>query len=355
MRSLCPDRDDNGTEQLLYYDVGLAGARGGGWGEGLGINVLDAYNWLVERYEWNDDIFIFGFSRGAYTARSLAGFITMCGLIKPGGALGANQLYDRYRREDLQDRTIFKLRKDMKDLSPEEGWMIKYSRAVPVKVVGVWDTVGALGIPVGHFSGISTSTLGFFQTGLRRPIKYGFHAVAIDEHRPKFEPTLWTVRGNHGEPRPYPRTIDKVEQRWFVGAHANVGGGYYTDLLAQIPLRWMMKKASGCGLVFRNPLEIDEHEPLGQYGDSFKEFLGGWYSLLNSKLYRPIEGPPKVTPEGIHYTVNETIDASVFDRYRADPSYRPPNLEQWIRDKRVAVADIRSAVRADDPKATVPD
>jgi hypothetical protein len=181
--------------------------------------------WLIDNYEAADDIFIFGFSRGAYTARSLAGFIAKCGLLKSGAPLGVKQLYNRYRRAN--ERTIWALldaqqNSTLRDMTLEEQWMIKYSMAIHIKLVGVWDTVGELGIPLFSIFGISRSTLGFLTTGLRRPIDFGFQALAVDDHRRAFSPTLWTVRRlNDTDPdAPPPRPLASVEQLWFVGAHA---------------------------------------------------------------------------------------------------------------------------------------
>jgi uncharacterized protein (DUF2235 family) len=103
-----------------------------------------------------------------------------------------------------------------------------------------------IGIPAFSIKGVSRSTLDFLHTGLRIHIEYNYHALAIDEHRADFAPTLWDVRhsNNPNDPHAPPRSLESVEQRWFVGAHANVGGGYDSDLLAQIPLRWIMEKAS---------------------------------------------------------------------------------------------------------------
>lgn len=355
LRCLCADKGDDGVYQLKYYDVGLNGVRGGAWGEGLSENVVDAYNWLVEHYEAGDDIFIFGYSRGAYTARSLAGVVAMCGLLKPGGALGTHQLFSRYRRSEAQERTIYKLAGASNDLTLEEELLLRYSRPVPIHMVGVWDTVGAVGIPVGRFQGLSTSTLGFHHTGLRKPIKHGFHAVAVDEHRRKFVQTLWTARSLPGEPRPQPRTLDSVEQRWFIGSHGSVGGGEPSDLLPQIPLRWMMRKASNCGLVFRNELEVHEDEALGPISDPYKVFLRGWYSRFSPRLHRPIEGPAEVSAAGMHYTINETIDGSVFSRWRADTSYRPQNLLEWAKRLGVDPGSLNGAIRADQPSVAVSD
>jgi uncharacterized protein (DUF2235 family) len=183
--------------QLVYYERGVHGFLGGLFGKGLDQDIADAYQWLTDSYDPGDDVLIFGFSRGAYTARSLAGFIAKCGLLKAGGALGVKQLYNRYRRADA--RTLWALldardNGTLGDATLEEQWMLKYSMAIHIKLVGVWDTVGALGIPLFSIPGISRSTLGFLTTGLRRPIDNGFHALAIDEHRRAFSPTLWTVR-----------------------------------------------------------------------------------------------------------------------------------------------------------------
>lgn len=348
LRCLCADQDANGMRQLRYYDQGVNGIFGGGWGKGLSENVKEAYDWLVDNYEDGDQIFIFGFSRGAYTARSLAGLIAICGLLKAGGALGVNQLYDRYRHED--DRTIYKLAgMDASALTFEERWMLKYSRPVHIEMIGVWDTVGAVGVPAFSFEGISSSTFKFHHTGLRQSIKAGFHALAIDEHRPKFEPTLWTVRTPPGGAASPMRPVESVEQRWFVGAHANVGGGCYNDTLAQLPLRWMMQNAAKRGLAFKNELAMDGNEHRGAISDSFKEFLHGIYSKAFSRSYRAIGARPAVKQNGLHTNVNETIDASVFDRWRDDKTYRPPNLVHWSASKGVDPATILGSAMARNP------
>lgn len=347
LRCLCADRDTDGIEQLRYYDQGVNGVIGGGWGKGLSANVQEAYDWLVDNYEEGDQIFIFGFSRGAYTARSLSGLIAICGLLRPGGALGVNQLYQRYQHED--NRTIYKLAEmPPSELTFEEGWMLKYSRPIQIEMVGVWDTVGAVGIPLLSIEGISSSRLKFHHTGLRQSIKSGFHALAIDEHRPKFAPTIWTVRANMGE-TPKIRPIGSVEQRWFVGAHANVGGGCFNDTLAQLPLKWMMQKASERGLAFKNMLEVDGSEHLGAIADSYKEFLHGAYSKICSRNYRLIGADPLVTQNSSHTNVNETIDASVFSRWRDDGSYRPPNLTSWAKKCGVNPGELQSSVSARNP------
>lgn len=149
--------------------------------------------------------------------------------------------------------------------------------------------------------------------------------------------------------------MTSVEQRWFVGAHANVGGGYVDDLLAQIPLRWIMAKASTHGLTFRNDVEIDGDVLTATIADSYKGFGGGAYSKLYKRYFRPIGRDPEVREDGTHTNVNETIDKSVFDRWRALPAYRPPNLAEWAAQKKVDPAKLTNSVRADDPAVMAPD
>lgn len=94
LKSLCSETSADGLPHVTYYDVGVNGFLGGTFGKGLSENVAEAYKWLMDQYNPEDEIFIFGFSRGAYTARSLAGFIAKYGLLRPGAPLGVNQLYD---------------------------------------------------------------------------------------------------------------------------------------------------------------------------------------------------------------------------------------------------------------------
>ncbi len=360
LRSLCAPAGTDGTPQLAYYEIGVNGFLGGLFGQGLDKDITDAYQWLIDHYDPGDDVFIFGFSRGAYTARSLAGFIAKCGLLKPGASLGVKQLYNRYRRTEA--RTLWALLDaiasgTLGDATIEEQWMIKYSMAIHIKLVGVWDTVGELGIPLFSIPGISRSTLRFLTTGLRRPIDFGFHALAIDEHRRAFSPTLWTVRtSDTPDPEtPPPRPLSSVEQRWFVGAHANVGGGYPSDLLPQIPLRWLMKKASLHGLEFRSDVELDGDELEAPVSDSYREFMYGIYRVFSRPYYRPIGAPPVIATDGTDNNVNETIDASVFARWNADATYRPPNLAGWAARNGVSITSLMHSVLADTPGQAAPD
>jgi hypothetical protein len=145
-----------------------------------------------------------------------------------------------------------------------------------------------------------------------------------------------------------------VEQRWFVGAHANVGGGYASDPLAQRPLKWLMGKAGALGLVFRDQVVIDTLQFAPPVTDSYREFAHGWYRFISRPFYRPVGLAPDQGTQATTSRINETVDGSVFDRWRADATYRPPNLAAWADAKGADPGKLVGAVRAADPKVSVP-
>jgi uncharacterized protein (DUF2235 family) len=347
--------------QVSYYSAGVGTQfgdrlRGGLLGWGLDEEVILAYEWLVENYNPGDRIYLFGFSRGAFTARSLSGAISKCGLLKPGAPISLTQLYDRYRKGSAV-HTIRELQNIPDDkLSMEDIWLRKYSMPIPVWFQGVWDTVGALGVPFGDMPILSRSNHAFLEVDLRINNYWSYHALAIDEHREAFAPTLWVKNVTNGVPTYPPRPLDQVEQRWFVGAHADVGGGYANGLLAQVPLTWLMQKAQLRGLTFKNTVTIDGDENKAAIHDSFAEMADGFYRIF--KLWRPyyraIGADPLVVGDTTTTTINETIDASVFDRWHADRTYRPANLSAWAQRRHVDIGMLKDSVRADDPSVVVP-
>ena len=360
-KSLCAPTGADGLEQRLYYSTGVGTKfgqvlRGGMFGYGLNDEIIDAYEWLIENYEAGDELFIFGFSRGAYTARSLSGLIAKCGLLTLGAPLSVKQLYDRYRLGSKR-QTILALIESRdagktQNFSLEEQWMLNYALIIDIDFIGVWDTVGALGLPFGKLPLFGRADMNFLNTGLRVSNKFAFHAMAIDEHRAAFAPTLWTADAPKEAPPPKPRNTAQVEQRWFVGAHANVGGGYEGDLLPQRPLKWMMDKAALHGLTFRRDVDLDPHPESSAVCDSYAEFMNGAYKLatLNRPFYRVVgQAPIPSSDTELRYNINESIDGSVFDRWRADGKYRPQNLTEWGEKYRVDLAKLAGAVMANEP------
>lgn len=346
------------ADQRVYYSQGVGtrrgeSARGGVTGWGIDDEIIEAYTWLIQNFDDGDEIFIFGFSRGAYTARSLSGLICKCGVLRLGAPLSIEQLYARYRIYDAPTiRSL--LNKPLPDgASLEERWLTAYSRPTKIRFVGVWDTVGSLGLPVWSIAA-KVRKYRFLDTHLRLDNEYAFHALALDEHRKNFEPTFWTKTDRVGHEAAAPRQIDKVEQRWFVGAHANVGGGYASDPLAQRPLKWLMEKAAGLGLTFRNEVTLDVSQVAPAVTDSYRAFGWGLYRFVSPPFYRPVGLAPDRGSQATTSRINETVDGSVFDRWRADETYRPENIAVWAKEKAVDPAELAGTVCADDPKASVP-
>ena len=312
---------------------------------------------MIDDYNQDDELFIFGFSRGAFTARSLAGLISRCGLPLRGSPISPKDMFARYRQGNSV-RTIRDLTNDRDShvgtFTAQENEMLQYCDPTPIKFMGVWDTVGALGIP--DIPWIKVGSEPFLDTNLRVSETFAFHAVALDEHREAFSPTLWTkyVPKDPSASTTAPRPLSQVEQRWFVGAHANVGGGYLDDMLHLLPLQWLAEKASLQGLAFIGPVSITGNFAQAPITDSYAEFLDGLYKLRVKPFFREIDRAPEERSTTIVHTINETIDVSVFDRWRKNTGYRPPNLQAWATKHGLDPADITSSMRADDPKGLVP-
>jgi uncharacterized protein (DUF2235 family) len=353
LKSLC-DFDTAG--QIVYYSRGVGTRigekiRGGVTGYGLDNEIIDAYTWIVEIFEQGDDIFIFGFSRGAYAARALSGLISKCGILKLGAPLSIEQLYARYRRRT--ERTIRKLSEDGPKTyrTLEDRWLVKYCVPTNIKFVGVWDTVGSLGNPLAGLR-LNIARHRFLDTHLYLYNEFAFHALALDEHRAQFEPTFWTrTVENDATTRPHARTLEEVEQRWFVGSHGNVGGGLPSDPLAQLPLRWLMDKSAAHGLIFRSGFEMDAQDHVAPIFNSYANFLPAWLRPFSPPFFRPVGTEPEVGTTSTTSRINETIDASVFERWRANPAYRPQNLATWAVRSEVDPASLTASVLASDHAA----
>lgn len=353
LKSLC----NSTPEQLVYYSAGVGTQSGehlsgGMFGIGIDKEVTDAYEWLIEHYEPGAQLFIFGFSRGAFTARSLAGFISKCGLLQAGSPVSIKQMFERYRKGTAI--SILKLANAPESGLSQEDKLIKvYSQSIPIWFQGVWDTVGSLGVPIPFIPKVSHEDFAFLETDLRINDTHAYHALAIDEHREAFAPTLWVKSTPKQGECPAPRDLDHVEQRWFVGAHANVGGGYEDDLLAEVPLCWLMSKATLHGLEIRHSAVIDGNVNACAIHDSYAEMAHGVYKVLTlgKQHYRPIGAEPVDTGDAVRAIINETIDASVFERWRSDATYRPKNLLEWAGRRGVDPSTFKQSVRADDATA----
>lgn len=296
-------------------------------GGGVDANIMDGYQYLIENYQELDEIYLFGFSRGAYTARSLAGMIYNCGILK------------REYFEKLPE--AYRLYRDRKpDTHPEEDKAMifkkMYSHMPRIKFIGVWDTVGSLGIPLSLFSVINRKRYQFHDVKLSRIVDYAYHALAIDEQRAPFIPTLWRKSANSES--------QVLEQVWFPGVHSNVGGGYEDESLSDVPLQWMVTKAALTGLVFQKTLLSDiKPNPQGHMYDSMDclyRFLGilrygnfrtGGASIRpinNASFYLEKEKKQPVSPEAMAESAHEA-----FDRRHSweEGRYRPVNMLKAIQ------------------------
>jgi hypothetical protein len=218
-------------EQRVYYDAGVGTGglidriAGGMFGKGLSANVLAAYRFLCQFYEPGDRIYVFGYSRGAFTARSLCGFMSASGLLTQDMCNAANQEFAwSYYRTPPKQR-----------FPADRARLKRITHPDPrVRFLGVFDTVGALGIPKSFMSRIGKRSLQFHDADVSSIVDHSCHALAIDEYRLEFEASVWT------EPRH--RRYQSVEQAWFPGSHSNIGGGYDDTGLSDLALDWILKR-----------------------------------------------------------------------------------------------------------------
>lgn len=351
----------------------------GGLGVGLNENVLEAYNFVVNNYKKGDELFFFGFSRGAYTVRAAAGFVGQLGVLRTSAMGSFIQHYAEY----------MKIGKDRPDFSEYPPW-VQFTKENPdylkeskenavVQVIGVFDTVGSLGVPeIGHFWTLKkadTKYYEFYDTNLSPSmpnpvfldqqltsgpaIKHAFQALALDERRPAFSPTLWKLKDN---------TETQLLQCWFAGAHINVGGGDNDnrgsnptgdrEQVASIAYAWMLDRvrpylafdSGSLDAQFKSfdeladtPFEAKEKStgwldwakkkvtPTGYARGSIDDSFSGFYWLLtNPKDRTPnrYHNPPEVTEEYVHPSVHFRQLANAKWK---EPIYEPAAMRGWTR------------------------
>lgn len=289
-------------DQLAFYDDGV-GADGAGierliqgaTGEGLLQKIKDGYTKICHAFETGDKIYLFGFSRGAYTVRSLAGMIASCGV--PGGAFSdglVDAVFEAYRSPAQRNALLAPLGEQLV--------------CGAVEFIGVWDTVGALGIPA-IFGGFDERAYGFLDTRLHPDVRQAFHCLAIDERRRQFSATLWDEPAAEGQ---------VLEQVYFTGCHGDVGGGTLfgggvdaQTRLCDIPLGYMVSKAVAAGLTFDTQFlgqctQLPAEYSLDRYADS-------WTPVFQMPLSRTI-------------AMNAKVGNSVPLRIQYALTYAPPNI-----------------------------
>lgn len=333
----------SGKEHIIYYERGVGtGAfdrfRGGAFGEGLTQNIRHAYKFLSFWYEPGDEIFVYGFSRGAYTARSLVGYLGSAGLLLRDNCNDELEgLAWRYYRTPPNDRMPADWRRLTDNAHDRDE--------LRVKLLGVFDTVGSLGIPASIAWRLNRNENGFHDVELSSITDVNLHAVAIDEHRWPFQATLWR------QP-PFKKYDTKVEQVWFSGAHSDVGGGYieeekrdpkvpYAD---DVTLDWMIQRTKHFYGDF--PFDLDRgaeavsERHAAELHNSHSAVYYAWRFAIRSIANVKIEAgfyQKEVSRDRHAHPIGEKIHISALRRLLPDPSdgapakpYKPTNLENVL-------------------------
>ncbi len=296
--------------------------------------ILQSYAYLAATYDPGDELYLYGFSRGAYIARTLIGLLTLAGLPSPMLLKGdhlrlvrkaarlpsASRDAATYLRECLTtmvadpDNHVFdeayRVYRTLQLASQTSGWTPGRRRVgaeITVTLLGLWDTVGPLGIPTNALRWLNEHRYNFRNTELSPIVQQACHALAIDEHRADHNATLWTSP---------PKAAQIIEQRWFAGAHGDLGGTYPDRELADVSLAWMRRQSMAKGLALASDGLLEAPNMLGPIHDSFSECFGGFRKWIHPRFYRP------VMQTG---TGTEVLDESVHTRLLHAPVYRPRN------------------------------
>jgi uncharacterized protein (DUF2235 family) len=350
--------DSQGISQIVYYHSGvgtgdkLDQVLGGAFGDGIDRNILECYEFLVNNYHPGDQLYFFGFSRGAYTVRSLAGLIRNSGILQQKYAGMAKEAFSMYRDRDPAKHPNSDLGKTFR---------ASFSREVDIDVIGVWDTVGALGVPLGLFDKLNHTRFAFHDVSLSSRIKNAFHALAIDERRGPFAPTLWVQPREDAE-----QARNWLEQAWFAGVHSNIGGGYAEAGLSDIALRWMVDRVKAHpGTPESTILEFDDayvaeltrpNELARLYDSMTSTFrpLGELQRQIDQDRAQN-DRVGVLTWEYVHESAKRRYDSSQL----LESPYAPQNLRSYIDrnmpDPIFATSLKARAARVSGARASIPD
>jgi uncharacterized protein (DUF2235 family) len=302
-------RDGKRVPQVVHYAEGVGAGNksrlAGILGLGLDEDIREAYTFLALNYEPGDEVFLFGFSRGAYTVRSLAGLIHCCGLVGRKHMRSIPRAFELYR-----DRSV------NPGCAAASGFRKEHGDRIPIKVLGCWDTVGALGIPF-QIPGLSVDRLfndrfAFHDTRINRSVEFAFQAKAIDEMRAVFSVTPMKPGARRGQ---------TIEEAWFPGNHSCIGGGRKPVApLSNRCLIWMLERMKAHGIGLATDLTRVEGGVQENHRIRFDNTQKGLYRLAKTKA-RSITG------------TFDQIDVSAKRRWRDCSFYRPANLSRRFRSK----------------------
>jgi len=325
--------------QIARYDDGVGTSRikplamlGGAFGWGLKRGVIDLYKFLCRAYEESDEIYGFGFSRGAFTIRVLIGLIASQGLVparhEDGSNISEEELirraaaaYRAYRNESfraplaqlgrLVRDACLKLRDEvllgLRPYTKEENIPIK-----SIRFLGLWDTVDAYGLPIRELKNAVDRfiwPLSFRGLELSDKVKCARHALSLDDERATFHPLIWDERRETQKAKAGLVPANRIQQVWFAGAHANVGGGYPDDSLAYVPLLWILEEAQKAGLEFEGELLRVYRAAANLYGKVYdsRSGLASFYRYSPRRVDR--------WPEHA-YTSHALVAWTVFERIK---------------------------------------
>lgn len=299
---LIPPVGADGVPQIVCYDPGIGtGAgileriKGGATGRGLDLNIAECYRFLVQHYAPGDKLYFFGFSRGAYTVRCLGGLVRKCGILHHRNILKVLEAIDLYRGPDHPDSEAAR---EFRRAQSHDGCVIE--------MIGVFDTVGALGIPAAFGLRWLHDSRRFHDNELSTIVRLGVQALAIDERRRQFQPVPWD--GAKAEQKARERKLDhRVIQQWFAGCHSDIGGGLEQAGLSNIALRWIAEHATQSGL----SLDLDFLDQTEWRGDPLAPV-----NESRRGLYRLWPGKPR-TPS------RADLHASVQSRLEGLADYHP--------------------------------
>lgn len=332
----CLDRSPQ-AGQVAYYDPGIGTLAAPGMWTRIGKNVSrviemafgvgiipkieSALSFLMQQYEPGDTVFIFGFSRGAYTARALAGVLHKCGLPEDGADNLLPYFMQMFQNTSPGDKSVV------------EDFKTTFGRPCHVHFLGLWDTVSTIGWIYNpkHFPYTSNNP----------NVSIVRHAVSLDERRCFYRSNLWDRRDRDQAANAPKSPEQDVFQAWFPGVHSDVGGGYGDDRSAiwKISFDWMVREAAKAGVRFDNNRVrevLDLTPPTGPdwyKTDIHTSLHGAWWLLefLPKKYWDYAARPPHYRfqfPMGRPRYVekDQWLHRSIIDRMLAKPDYRPPNL-----------------------------
>ncbi|KXT04623.1 hypothetical protein AC579_8796 [Pseudocercospora musae] len=366
--------DSKGKQQVIFYQAGVGSEGnlierivGGALGVGLAANIREAYSFLANNYVPGDEIFLVGFSRGAFTARSVGGMIGDLGLLTTDGLDNLVDIFEDWENAGSsgyqtllgKDEANFTIKTGISD---PKAYVSQYRSAlvqlgftrpeiIPIKAIAVWDTVGSLGIPVNPILqrlGLPTvlREYRFYNTDLGANVENAFQALALDEARSAYRPALW---------QKLPGMTANLKQTWFPGVHTNIGGGYPDQGLSNITLAWMMSNLSPF-LDFTPEYILKQHEKnqtalrkakvpetglkwaasqLKNTSSSLRALLGirwrqpGRYHVLNKKTLTVLHDKPlQNTCERIHVAVRSREITGGLNAKNKVVEYKPKALKK---------------------------